>query len=146
MSDHAALLLNSFARLLGKELISRGQSPEEDERRLFLAPMVVVSHGLEDDPILNYGNRAAFTLWEMTPAEFLSTPSRKTAEPMHRDERARLLARTREQGYVDDYQGIRISATGRRFLIRQAYVWNLIDEQGERQGQAAAFDHWQRLD
>jgi len=61
---------------------------------------------------------------------------------MHRDERQQLLDRTRAQGFVDDYAGIRISATGKRFRIEQAIVWNLLDEAGSYCGQAATFDRW----
>jgi hypothetical protein len=64
---------------------------------------------------------------------------------MHREERARLLERTSQQGYVDDYQGVRIATTGQRFLIRQATVWNLRTSQGERVGQAATFSQWEWL-
>jgi hypothetical protein len=65
---------------------------------------------------------------------------------MHRDERAQLLERTSRQGYVDDYQGIRISRTGHRFQIHQAIVWNLLDDREQRIGQAATFSRWTPLD
>lgn len=112
---------------------------------LYHAPFVLVSHGYESDPILCYGNQAALKLWEMDLAQFLRTPSRHTAEPVHRDERARLLERTTRDGYVDDYQGIRVSSTGRRFQIHQATVWNVVNDAGEYQGQAATFNQWTPL-
>lgn len=141
----AGLLLSSFARLLGRELVSREGSASVQAERLFHAPFVVVSHGTQADPILNYGNAAALALWEMTAEQFAQTPSRLTAEPMHRDERARLLERTRRDGYVDDYSGVRISATGKRFRIEQAIVWNLTDAAGNHLGQAATFSEWTLL-
>jgi len=144
--SHVGLLLDSFVRLLGRELVSRGGTPAEQADRLFYAPFVVVSHGTEPDPVLNYGNAEALRLWEMTWEELTQTPSRLTAEPVHRDERARLLARTREHGYVDDYSGIRISKLGKRFRIDRAIVWNLMDADGRHRGQAATFDHWTPLD
>jgi hypothetical protein len=146
MTSHVQVLLDSFARLLGRELIPRVGSIEEQAERLFHAPFVVVSHGTEADPVLNYGNAAALALWEMDFATLTRTPSRLTAEPVHRDERARLLERTRRDGYVDDYAGIRISSTGRRFRIEQAIVWNLVDAAGVHRGQAATFDRWTPLD
>jgi hypothetical protein len=142
---HAALLLDSFSKALGRELIPRTGSAEEQAERLFLAPRVVVSHGTEADPVLNYGNAKALELWEMDAATLTRTPSRLTAEPMHRDERARLLERTRRDGFVDDYSGIRISRTGKRFRIEQAIVWNLVDAAGVHRGQAATFDAWTPL-
>jgi hypothetical protein len=142
---HVQLLLDSFARWLGRELISRQGTAEEQAERLYHAPVVVVSHGTEADPVLNYGNAAALALWEMDLATLTRTPSRLTAEPVHRDERARLLARTARDGCVDDYSGIRISSTGRRFRIEQAIVWNLVDARGGYHGQAATFDRWTPL-
>lgn len=143
---HVQRLLNSYRRWLGRELIPREGSPEQQAAALFEWPAVVVSHGREDDPIINYGNRAALQLWEVDADALRSMPSRKTAEPVHRDERARLLERTTQQGYVDDYQGIRISSSGRRFRIEQAIVWNVVDETGQYVGQAATFDSWVYLD
>jgi hypothetical protein len=141
----AGLLLASFERLLGRELVSSDGSQRDRAERLFHAPFVVVSHGTQVDPILNYGNAAALALWEMTPEQLTQTPSRLTAEPLHRDERARLLERTRRDGYVDDYSGVRISATGKRFRIERAIVWNLTDAAGTHLGQAATFDSWTPL-
>lgn len=142
---HTQLLLNSYRRLVGADLIERSGSLAEQDQRLFTAPFVVVSHGIQADPILNYGNQAALDLWELNIERFTQMPSRLTAEPMHRDERARLLERTTRDGYVDDYSGIRISSTGRRFFLPQATVWNLIDEHGAYAGQAATFRDWQFL-
>jgi hypothetical protein len=143
--EHVQMLLDSFARLLGRDLIRRDASPADQARRLFEAPFVVVSHGTETDPVLNYGNAAALALWEMDLPTFVQTPSRLTAEPVHRDERSRLLERTRRDGYVDDYSGIRIARSGRRFRIEQAIVWNLVDDAGTHRGQAATFDRWTPL-
>lgn len=143
---HTQLLLDSFARLLGRELVPREGTAADQAHRLFTAPFVVVSHGRESDPLLNYANRAALDLWEMTAAEFDGTPSRLTAEPVHREERARLLERTRRDGFVDDYRGVRIARSGRRFRIERAIVWNLLDAAGEHRGQAATFADWTPLD
>ena len=136
---HTQLLLDSFRHYVGRELLPRDGSPLEQARALYEASFVVVSHGVQDDPILNYANRAALRLWEMDLDEFLVTPSRHTAEPMHREERAQLLERTRRDGYVDDYQGVRIAKSGRRFRIARAIVWNLVDAAGRHAGQAATF-------
>ncbi|MEY4691903.1 MAG: hypothetical protein RIT19_2228 [Verrucomicrobiota bacterium] len=106
-------------------------------------PRVLVSHGIEDDPIFWYGNRAALELWELDWDAFTRTPSRYTAEAPLREERALLLDRVTRLGFIDDYSGIRISRTGKRFRIRRAVVWNLRDERGGRAGQAASFTDWE---
>ncbi len=143
--EHTQIMLNSFHRFLGRELIERTGDATEDARLIFEAPFVVVSHATQADPVLNYGNRIALTLWEMDIPTLTLTPSRLTAEPMHRDERAQLMMRAARDGFVDDYRGVRISSTGKRFLIEQAIIWNLVNDEGDRVGQAATFSDWKTL-
>ena len=140
--QHIQRLLNSYQRWVGTELIDRSGAPEDQARRVFEAPFVVVSHGTQPDPILNSANAIALQLWELPLERFLQTPSRLTAEPVHRDERTRMLETTSRQGYIDDYQGVRISSTGRRFRIDRATVWNIMDERDQPAGQAATFTDW----
>ncbi len=139
------MLLDSYTHWTGKDLIPREGTLEEQCHRLFYAPFVVVSHGNQQDPILNYGNRMALTLWEMGWGELIQTPSRLTAEPMNQDERARMLQQAADKGYISDYRGIRISRSGLRFLVENATVWNIIDQDHIQQGQAAAFSQWIQL-
>lgn len=142
---HSECLARSYRHFTGRELVASVVDSRELARRLYEAPYVVVSHGTEADPILNYGNATAQSLWEMSWGELTRTPSRLTAEAPERTERARLLAEVTDHGFIDDYSGIRISKSGRRFLIRQATVWNLITESGAPCGQAATFGHWEFL-
>ena len=81
----------------------------------------------------------------MPYADFVGLPSRYSAEPVNREARAQLLARVGCDGYIDDYAGVRISATGQRFRIEAATVWNLVAADGSVHGQAATFDRWQPL-
>lgn len=92
--------------------------------------------------MLNYGNQMALDLWEMTWDQLVQTPSRLTAEPVNRAEREWMLEQARRRGYIDTYRGVRVSATGRRFLVEDALVWNVLDQQGQWVGQAASFLHW----
>ena len=110
------------------------------------APFVIVSHGLEEDPILNYGNRCALALFAMSRDEFTRTPSRYTAEAPNREERERLLKNVTAKGYIDDYSGVRVSSEGKRFRITQAIVWNVSDDEGKKIGQAATFSNWVHLE
>lgn len=143
--EHARLLLSSFERFVGRSLLGPAPSDEEQARRLYDAPFVVLSHGVGPDPAFDYGNRAAQTLFEMSWAELTALPSRLSAEPAHRAERERLLGAVARQGFIDDYRGVRVSRTGRRFRIESAVVWNLVDELGVRRGQAATFADWTEL-
>ena len=136
------LLLNSFHHWMGRDLFERNAEPVEQAEALFHAPFVVVSHGAEPEPILNYGNRAALELWEMTWDQLVRTPSRQTAEPENREERAHMLALAAAQGFFVGYRGIRTSATGKRFLVTDATVWNVLDGEQRLVGQAATFSKW----
>lgn len=144
-SEHAALLLASYRRLLGRDLLPPGASPQDTARELYGAPFVVLSHDTAADPLFTYANRAAQRLFAMPWGTIIGLPSRYSAAAPARDERWRLLERVARDGYIDDYQGVRIASTGERFLIRNATVWNLIDAAGTIVGQAAAFGDWTPL-
>lgn len=139
------MLARSFRKWTKGDLLPGLFNPAGLAKHLFHAPFVLVSHGTEPDPILNYGNAAALALWEMSWDELTCTPSRLTAEAPNREERARLLAAVTARGFIDDYSGVRVSKTGRRFRIARATVWNLLDERGHPAGQAAMFSHWELL-
>src|SRR5882757_2108960 len=139
------IMARSLRHWMGRELLAGTFSPAELAEKVFVAPFVLVSHGTEADPVLNYGNATALALWEMSWEELTRTPSRLTVEAPNREERARLLATVTARGFIDDYSGVRISKTGRRFLIVRATVWNLLTEAGKPCGQAAMFSAWEFL-
>jgi len=143
---HSRALLDSFRAHVGKELIKRGGDAREEAERLFDAPFVAVSHGTEADPLLNYGNAAALSLWELQPSALIATPSRLTAEAELREAREHVLAETARKGFVTGYTGVRVSKTGRRFRILDVTVWNVTDADGRSLGQAATFAHWEPLE
>jgi hypothetical protein len=143
--QHTVRMLRSHRHFTGRDLLPGVGDVRELARRIHEAPFILVSHGTEADPVLNYGNAAALALWEMTWEEFIRTPSRFTAEAPNREERARLLAAVTAQGFIDDYSGVRITRTGRRFRIARATVWNLLTETDEPCGQAATFSEWEWL-
>jgi hypothetical protein len=149
--QHIQRLLYSFQHWTGNPLINISDnisdrlSPIEVANLLFQADFVIVSHGTEADPILNYGNQKALELWQMDWQTFTATPSRYTAEPMERSERAQLLAQAQAQGYISNYRGVRIASNGDRFYINAAIIWNVIDQDGSLWGQAATFKDWQFL-
>ena len=146
LERHVRLLLDSFHHWTGKNLVQQDLPSRKQARELFYAPFVVLSHDSGIDPLLNYANEAGLHLFALKWEELIALPSRLTAEPLHWDERARLLRRVTKHGYIDDYTGVRISRTGRRFFIEQATVWNVRDEQGAPYGQAATFSRWRFLD
>jgi MEKHLA domain len=134
-----ALIADSFEALTGQALVAPGAD-------LWTADRAILAHGTEDDPLFFYGNRLTLDLFDLTPRALIGMPSRLSAEAPDRAERARLLEAVSRNGFIADYAGVRISATGRRFRIERATVWTLIDAAGRKHGQAAAFSHWTRLD
>lgn len=144
-NKHIALLCNSYQKLLGNALIQDNHPHEILAKALFYAPFVIVSHNTAVDPIFNYANLKALELFGFGWDEFVQLPSRLSAEAIHQSEREKLLAEVNRKGYLDNYQGIRITKTGSRFLIKNAVVWNLIDETGRYAGQAAKFGEWEFL-
>ena len=142
---HSLRLFNSFKHWTDQTLLDRDGTAEEIAQALFDAPFVLVSHGIEANPIFNYGNHTALQLWEMSWEQFTQTPSKSPVKIEEVSERQQMLEQVKTQGYTKNYQGIRQSRTGKLFLISNVIVWNIIDENDQYWGQSATFDRWQFL-
>ncbi|MDD1621674.1 MAG: MEKHLA domain-containing protein [Methylococcaceae bacterium] len=141
---HVALLLDSYQTLIKRPLFE-AVSGLPLVQQVFEAEFALVSHNADADPLFNYGNRTALDLFELPWNEFVGMPSRFSAEPVNRAERERLLAEVCSKGFIDNYSGIRIAKSGKRFMIRQAVVWNVYDDRRNYYGQAACFKDWTLL-
>lgn len=135
-------LLRSFHHWKHRELVPESQDIMVRAKALYNSPTIVVSHLVSDDPVFCYANRAAQRLWRMEWDEFTKLPSRLSAEEDAQEERERLIAMAKQRGYVDDYQGVRITSDGKRFAIHDCMLFNVIDNDKNCIGQAAAFDQW----
>jgi hypothetical protein len=142
LTSHLLHMVNSYHYFTGKKLIAYNSENELAEK-LYHAPFALVSHGIQQDPIFIYGNLTAQTLWEMNWDEFTCLPSRLSAEPMRREEREKLLSQVAQHGFAENYEGIRISKSGKRFWIKDVTVWNLIDQNKNRIGQSAMYSKWE---
>jgi hypothetical protein len=142
---HGELLYNTYNNITGKHLAETKIAGDSRIVDLYNAPFAIVSHGTEADPVFNFGNKVALELFALAWSEFIALPSRRSAEPMERGERKNLLDEVSQNGFINDYSGIRIASTGKRFLISQALVWNLMNDQGRYCGQAAMFKSWKYL-
>jgi hypothetical protein len=137
-----ALLTGSYARLVGEPLVPKGK----DAVWLYAeAPFIVLAHNTEPDPIFIYANRAAQICFGYSWEEFLSLPSRLSAETADQAARQALLDAVAKNGFMTGYSGVRVAKSRARFLIEHGIVWELIDTEGVRRGQAATFSSWQRL-
>jgi hypothetical protein len=135
-----ALMAESFERSVGRPLAPEGQGAEWLYEQ---SPAVVLAHNTETDPHFIYANRTAQACFEYSWDEFITLPSRLSAEAPDRAERERLLNAVAAKGFIADYRGLRIAKSGRRFYIEKAIVWDLIDRNGCRLGQAATFVSWE---
>ena len=145
MAGHAEAIAASFQRLTGRALLGAGTDgaaagPQPLWAALLEHPrMALLSVGTQADPVLNYGNEAALALFEMSWEQLTVTPGRLTAQLEHeREERQHLLDSVAARGFMLTYSGVRVSSTGRRFRIRDAAVFNIVED-GEYKGQAAWF-------
>ena len=135
----ARCILSSYERAFGRHLLAGGDHAHQE---LFAADTVVLAHDGGSDPALIYANAAALRLWERPWAEMIGMPSRLTAEPQERADRARMLATALQQLASEGYSGVRISKSGRRFQIHNARLWTLWGPGDQPCGQAAAFSSW----
>lgn len=143
LEEPTLLILDNHRRLLGRDLVTT--SPEHAVEDLFAAPFAVLAAlgPFGSDHAFHYANRTALDLFEYDWHELIGRPSSASAEPLHRDERRRLLDEVGRHGFIENYSGIRISQHGHRFRIERATVFNLLDERGDYVGQAATFNDWQ---
>jgi MEKHLA domain len=140
------LVSGSYARIVGETLVPEILTRTEAARWLYeQAPFCLLAHNTEKDPRFIYGNKAVQRCFEYDWQELTNLPSRLSAELPNREERKQLLEMVERQGFISDYQGIRIAKSGRRFRIENTTVWELRDAVGVRYGQAAMFRHWKNL-
>ena len=139
MSAHetaiATAILDSHRDRVGTELVDRTGDPARDAERLRSAPVVVLCHDGGEDPVFVYANEAAARQWGTSVDALLGMPSRLTADPGQRADRAAALARAMRAGVVRDYAGERRGLDGSRFVIEEAVLWRV----DALPGQAAAF-------
>lgn len=137
--SYFALLTGSYARLVGRSLVPEGAGPawlyEE-------APFVVAAHNTDADPRFVYANKAAQRCFEYAWDEFVTLPSRLSAEAPERSERQRFLDAVAAHGFVAGYRGLRVKRSGQKFWIEDGLVWQLVDETGTLRGTAATFSKW----
>lgn len=137
------VMADSYRQLLGERLVTA--TAHEVAHALYNAPFALLAHDGGTDPRFTYANLTAQRLWERDWDEFIGLPSRLSAEPDDRATRASMLAEVARSGFIANYSGVRVSASGARFLISNAQVWNLIDPSGVRVGQAARISTWEHL-
>lgn len=105
---------------------------------------VILCHDGADDPHFIFANNAAAVAWRMGVEHLVGMPSRLSAPPEMRVERAQALAQAAMEGVLLGYSGERVAADGSRFMIIDATLWTVDLPEGGF-GQAVRFDTWQAL-
>jgi hypothetical protein len=134
-----AHMVVSYRHFLGRPLAVR---PAESELARWLyeqAPFCLLAHDGAPDPRFVYGNISAQRCFEYGWHELVGLPSRLSAVTDVREERDALLAAVERDGCASGYRGLRVAKSGRRFWIEDVTVWNVLDENGRRIGQAATY-------
>jgi hypothetical protein len=145
VQNHSLLIKESYELVCGKPfpITCSVRSLAEE---LYHSKFIVLSHGMEKDPVFNYANLAAQALWKLDWEEFTRLPSRLSARVDKAETREQALEEAFRQGYIHSYEGIRIDALGKEFYIQDVTLWNLIDANGIQHGQTAMFDRWEYVE
>ena len=139
-----AKLLQSHQWAFQRPLIAsaRQQPLRLSCQELFACGFPVLAHDGGLEPKLTYANAAALGLWDAPWDDLVGLPSRLTAPTAEQAERSLALNKAKSEDAIEGYSGIRISRKGRRFMIQNARIWTLWDEQQQAFGQAASFSNW----
>ena len=138
--SQSSLIADSYERLLGESLYVDSSS-----KGLYHSSKIILSHDGAIDPKFTYANLAAQNLWRLTWSEFIGLPSKYSAEPDERNSRQEMLREALKEGFFKGYKGVRISSDKKRFFIEDATIFNLVNDLGEKVGQAAVFEKWSYL-
>ncbi len=136
------LILNSHEQAFNYPLLKK-QSDMQNSKNLFSQQLVILAHDNSKDPILVYANALALKLWEKTWEEMIGMPSRLTAPEEEQKQREIAIKNALNKISITNYEGIRITSTGKLFLIKKAKIWKIWDEQSQTFGQAASFLNWE---
>jgi hypothetical protein len=139
-------VIASCRRVAGLDLIQQ-ENLQRDclGKSVFYGKFALLTHRGGADAILNYGNDYVLKLWDTTWAEFITMPSKLTAPEEGRETREEFMETVRHNGFATGYDGIRISRTGRRFVIKDVTVWQLVDGDGLNFGVGAYFSNYERI-
>lgn len=105
-------------------------------------PFGLLAHDLSADPVFIYSNHVAQHCFGYTWEEFIGMPSRLSAAPDSQPERYSFVEPVSLNGFADGYRGRRVRKDGSHFWIENVTMWDLVDGDGTRHGQAAVFRGW----
>ena len=72
----------------------------------------------------------------MTLDQVIGQPTTMTAPESEQKERNELLNQVNSHGFIESYKGIRVASDGALFQIEDATIWNIVDKESIKIGQA----------
>jgi hypothetical protein len=142
---HTQILNFSFHHWYGKDLIDGAENAYDLALKVYGAPFVLLSHGMEDDPVFNYANESGQKLFGYDWKTFISLPSRLSAEQNVAEARQKALEESMRKGFSENYCGVRINQAGQKFMIKNVLLYKVTDENQRNYGLAALFSDWEFL-
>ena len=94
----------------------------------------IASH--DTNGFFNYLNKAALSLFKVTKDQVIGKSTTMTAPKSEQKQRNELLNQVNSHGFIDNYKGIRVTSDGELFQIEDATIWNVVDKNSHKIGQA----------
>ena len=94
----------------------------------------IASHDING--FFNYLNKSALSLFKVTKDQVIGRSTTMTAPKSEQKQRNELLNQVNSNGFIDNYKGIRVTSDGELFQIEDATIWNVIDKNSHKIGQA----------
>ncbi len=130
--DHVKLLHDSLKKLTGRGLCERMgisdtvmDSNVDTYNNICLNDrFVLVSHGIQEDPVYNFSNQAGLEAFVRSWDQFIKLPSRQSVVFQSFDEelRIKLMKRVTDDGYVEGASGIRVRGDDKFIRLVDAVV------------------------
>ena len=94
----------------------------------------IASH--DTNGFFNYLNKSALSLFKVTKDQVIGRSTTMTAPKSEQKQRNELLNQVNSHGFIDNYKGIRVTSDGELFQIEDATIWNVVDKNSHKMGQA----------
>ncbi len=132
-------LTDSFNALGLEQKLHVGLKGQDLARTLYEDGRVILSHEYLDIPRFCFANAKAQEQFGYNWNEFQGMDSRLSAQADDVAAREELLKRAAEEGYIDNYEGVRIRKDKTKFHVTDVILWNVLNEREKVVGQAAIF-------
>lgn len=139
--DHALLLNETYKRWFGEYLVVE-KDPGLVLNAINEADVMLLSVGLEQQPVFNYGNVKSLLMFGCDLAELVQQVAIEAVPEDLQTEEQAALSKVAEEGAVAEYHSQRITPKQKRWHVRDGKIWTLKDSLGRFHGLAYCFKDW----